>query len=70
LTLRGKIVEATPGDEKCLGENVGGILGIGNPTKHIGEDLGPMLGVELAEADFGKVAGERGIGRQRGDHYR
>ncbi len=58
LTLRGKIVEAAPGDEECLGENVGGILGIGNPTKRVGEDLATVFGVELAKADFGKLVGK------------
>lgn len=58
LTVSGKIVEAAPCNEECVGENVGGILGIGDPTKRVGEDLATVLGVELAKADFGKLAGE------------
>ncbi len=51
-------MKAAPCNEECLGENVGGILGIGNPTKLEGEDLATVLGVELAKADFGKLVGE------------
>ena len=53
------LVEAPPGDEESLGDDVGGVLRILDPPQRVGEDRPALIAVEPAEADPGELAAER-----------
>jgi hypothetical protein len=62
LRLRWDVGAPPPGDQEGLGEDVGGVLAVGDTAQRVGEDRAAVVGVEPAEADLGELAREGVLG--------